>query len=460
MRKLPENTLKHNLLLLCNQTKSLYFLTVDDCYLKRKNVTIAIARELNRIYRIRIKLEMKIAYLMSRFPKVTETFVVNEIHELLKENIDVGIYPLKQESHSVVQPKAKSLMDRVYYSGVLNGAIIKANLLTLLKQPISYLTTLLSVIKCNISSLNFVVGAIGYFPKAVYLARLMQQHQITHIHAHFVNHPTLVAYIIHQLTGIGYSFTAHGSDLHKRQAMLKEKFESAKFAVMISNYNRDFFYRHTKLEPSDKLHIVRCGFDNDTFLPTVKESHSGPLQILCVASLREVKGHTYLLDAAKVLQERNLDFEMHFIGEGEERSALTEKVNTLQLSKQVFLHGAKTQAEILPFMQQADIFALASFKTKSGNREGIPVVLMEAMAMEVPIVASNVSGIPELVQDTVTGLLAEPQNGNDFAEKIIQTVTDKNATLERVSRAKHLVGNEFSLSNNAQKLIALFKRYA
>lgn len=403
---------------------------------------------------------MKIAYLMSRFPKVTETFVVNEIHELLRANIDVAIYPLKREKQPVVQPKAQSLMERVFYTPVINGAILKANFATLFAHPVKYLATLLRVIRCNLGSLNFLLGAIGYFPKAVYLAKLMKSHQVTHIHAHFVSHPTLVAYIINRLTDIPYSFTAHGSDLHKRQDMLKDKFANARFAIMISQYNQEFFYRHTQIAPSDKMHIVRCGFDNETFVSSRKAIPAGPAQIVCVASLREVKGHTYLLDAAAALRERNLDFTMHFIGDGEERETLQQKIEKLGLTKHVLLHGAKTQAEILPFLQQADVFTLASFKTKSGNREGIPVVLMEAMAMEIPIVASNVSGIPELVKDNLTGLLAEPQNGLDFAEKIIQTLTQQNETAARVANAKSLVSSEFSLQTNANKLIELFKHYS
>lgn len=199
---------------------------------------------------------MKIGYIMSRYPKLTETFIVNEISGLLNRGIEVNIYPLNKEHSSQVQPKAEALLPRVYFTKLISFAILKANLKLLFRNPYKYLVTLFQTLFANLSSLNFSLGVIAYYPKAVYLAELCKSHGITHLHAHFVNHPTMVAYVIHKLVGISFSFTAHGSDLHKRQAMLAEKYRCAKFCVMISKYNTNFFIDKSGIQRPQKLHLV------------------------------------------------------------------------------------------------------------------------------------------------------------------------------------------------------------
>jgi len=402
---------------------------------------------------------MKVAYLMSRYPKITETFILNEVLALADTGVEVSLFPLQREKASVVHPSALALMHKVTFTPFMSFRIAFAMLKVLFKQPIAFVKTLFNVIRFNFACPNFLLGAIAFFPKAVYLSTLFKQQGITHIHAHFANHPTMVAYVINQLSGIGYSFTAHGSDIHKRQHMLSEKFNAAKFAVMISQYNERFFYTHTGLLHNDKLQIVRCGVDTQLFTPKI-HTNNDITQILCVASLREVKGHCYLIEACAQLKSQAIPFHLTLIGDGPMRGALEAQINQLNLENEVTLLGAQPQQKILESLAISDVFTLTSFQTASGNREGIPVVIMEAMACGLPVVASDVSGIPELVNDGKTGLLCETQNPKSIAEKLSILCSDSETRRTMGMAGRAFVEQEFDLVKNAYKLAKLFKHYA
>lgn len=402
---------------------------------------------------------MKIGYIMSRFPKLTETFIVNEVSALLDKGIEANLYPINKESYTSIQPRAKALLPRVFFTPLFSSGIFFANLKFALRHPVKYFSVWLKVLFSNISSLNFLLGAVAYYPKAVYLSQLCVEHKITHLHAHFANHPTMIAYVINKLVGIPYSFTAHGSDLHKRQSMLAEKCRCAEFVVMISQYNIDFVGRKVGVSATKNMQLVRCGIDASQFVYHDKDGISQPVNILCVAALREVKGHKYLIEAASILKQRNVFFKMNFVGEGPKRDILEEMIAANGLEKEVLLCGGKTQDEVADLMRQADIFTLASYKTRSGNREGIPVVLMEAMATGTPVVASDVSGIPELVINEQTGLLAEPQNARDFADKLSLLIENSQLAHELTQKARQHVQQEFDLQGNVEKLVRLFNHY-
>ncbi|MFY8350754.1 glycosyltransferase [Pseudoalteromonas sp. SSM20] len=401
---------------------------------------------------------MKVAYLMSRYPKITETFILNEVMAIADNGIDVTLYPLQKEKASVVHPSALALMDKVTFTPFISFKIVAALLKVFFAQPITFLKTLFNVIRYNLVCSNFLLGAVAFFPKAVYLSTLFKKKGIEHIHAHFANHPAMVAYVIYQLSGIGYSFTAHGSDLHKRQQMLKEKFDAAEFAVMISKYNEDFFYQHTKIEKSHKLHIVRCGVDTESFRPK-SEKQEKVIKILCVASLREVKGHRYLIDACSLLKKRGISFRLTLIGDGPMRDNIESQIESLKLNEHVTLLGSQPQEVIQKNLAENDIFTLTSFQTSSGNREGIPVVIMEAMACGLPIVASNVSGIPELVEDGVSGLLCETQNPQSIADKLLELCNDDAKRRGMGIQGRKIVLEEFDLQKNANKLAKLFEKF-
>ena len=403
---------------------------------------------------------MKLAYIMSRFPKFSETFVLLEMLGLKNRGVEIQAFPLLREKQTVVHDEVQEIMPHVTYAPLLSPRVILANLWCLIRHPALYVRTLAEILRGTAGSLNFFLGGLGIFPKAVFFAQQAQQADVTHVHAHFATHPTVAALVVHRLTGIPFSFTAHGSDLHVEQKMLEKKIAAAKFAVMISKYNLEFALEHCGEKYRDKLHIVHCGICPDTFIPrdeSIKDERRPATRIICVATFREVKGHTYLVEACRHLAARKLDFSCHLIGDGPLRRAVNVKVAECGLQDQVILRGAMDRAAIAREMQQADIFVLPSVLASRGNREGIPVVLMEAMATGLPVVASRLSGIPERVKSGETGILVPPRDSQAIADALETLIRDAELRGRMGRKGRQKVIAEFDLEKNLDQLITLFQ---
>lgn len=403
---------------------------------------------------------LRVAYIMSRFPKLTETFILYEILALEEQGAQVELFPLLRASTKVMHPEAGPLVERAHFQPFLSWQILRAQLRFLRRNPRLYLRTLWAVLRGTWGSLNFFVGGLGIFPKSVYFAELVAAAGIRHIHAHFANHPTVAAFIINRLTGIPYSFTAHGSDLHVDRHMLCEKVEVAALVVTISNYNQALIREECSKESSNKVVVIHCGVDTQVFQPRPGVVRSmdagGPFSILCTGTLHEVKGQSYLVEACRLLDQRGIDFVCHLVGEGADQAMLTDQIGRAGLSNRVLLHGRRTREQIADLLATVDVVVAPSVPTKSGKREGIPVVLMEAMSSGVPVVASRISGIPELVEHGSSGLLAPPRDAKALAEALEQLHADP-VLRQRLGQAgRATVLREFDLATNAALLAQRF----
>lgn len=403
---------------------------------------------------------LKVAYIMSRFPKITETFILYEMLAMQQQGIQVEVYPLLREKAEVMHPEARQFVEAAHFQPFISLPIIRANLFFLLKKPRVYLKTLWDLLRANWGSFGFFTGALGIFPKAVLFAYQMKAEKIDHVHAHFASHPAAAGFIIRRLVEIPYSFTAHGSDLHRDRHMLREKVAEAAFVVPISDYNREIILAECQGNHKDKVTVIHCGVDTDVFQfrssETPYEKAENPFMILCIGTLHEVKGQAYLVDACRKLQDKGINFICHFVGDGPDMKALMTLADQAGLSEKVVFHGRQTRDEIARLLQDADVLATPSVPTRDGRREGIPVVLMEAMGSGVPVVASNLSGIPELVEDNVTGLLVQPRDATSLANALERYVTDQ-ALRRRLGQAgRERVVGDFDLKKNAAKLAKLF----
>ncbi|MBA2115405.1 glycosyltransferase family 4 protein [Bremerella alba] len=401
-----------------------------------------------------------VAYIMSRFPKLTETFVLYEIIAARRAGVPVEVYPLRREKCETMHNEAVPIVAQAHFTGWLSIAILLANLHYLLKMPGTYLGTWLTLIRANFGSFRYLAGAIFYFPKSVWMARDMKRRKVTHVHAHFCSHPAASAYIIHRLTGIPYSFTAHGTDLHCDRHMLFEKVADASSVIGISDYNRNLILEECGQQFSSKVHVIHCGVDTAKFLPRSTPSSfdlgSGPMVLLCIGTLHEVKGQTYLLQACAQLREMSFDVQCHFIGGGPDMEKLKTQCKELGIEKHVVFWGPRTRDEIVKHLSTADALVAPSVLTKSGQREGIPVVLMEAMASGVPCIGSNLSGIPELLGDNC-GLLPNPRDVPSIVESIKTLYRDVELRRQIAANGRARVEKDFNLVKNAESLIAEFQ---
>jgi glycosyltransferase involved in cell wall biosynthesis len=403
---------------------------------------------------------LKVAYIMSRFPKLTETFILYEMLAMRQKGLQVEVYPLLREHEAVMHPESAQFVNIAHFQPFMSLAIIRANLHFLWKKPLVYLKTLRDLLRANWGSFNFFTGVVGIFPKTVLFAFQMRADNVQHVHAHFASHPAAAAFIIHRLVGIPYSFTAHGSDLHRDRHMLREKVAEAAFVAAISEYNKNLIISECRGNHSQKVYVVHCGVDAEVFRArahkTPYEIGESPFMILCVGTLHEVKGQAYLVEACRQLQERGFNFECHFVGDGPDQKSLTELVEKAGLSDKVRFHGRLTRDEIAGLLLDTDALAAPSVPTRDGRREGIPVVLMEAMASGVPVIASQLSGIPELVIHESTGLLVPPRDATSLSDALERYIKDPELRHQLGRAGNEKVVEEFDLNKNAARLAQHF----
>jgi colanic acid/amylovoran biosynthesis glycosyltransferase len=395
-----------------------------------------------------------VAYMMSRFPKITETFILYEILELEAAGVRVEVFPLLREPATVIHPEAERLMPRVRFQPFLSRPILRANLRAAFRQPLRYFGALAEVLWGTRGSLNFAFGALGIFPKSVRMAEQMEELGVTHLHAHFANHPTLAALIIHRLTGLPFSFTAHGSDIHIDQTMFGAKLKAARFGVTVCRYNVDFLADRVGPWVRDRLRVVRCGVDLDAFRPA-PPSDEDRFAILCVGALREVKGHRHLIEACRLLAARGVGFECWLVGEGELQPVLEAQIRNAGLENRVRLLGPRTRPEVAELMRESSVVVLPSIIGRRGDREGVPVSLMEAMASGRPVVSSRQSGIPELVEDGESGILCRAGSPAALADALAKLAGDR-ALCRRMGEAgRRRIEGLYDLRRNARALAGM-----
>jgi len=400
--------------------------------------------------------DLKVGYIMSRFPKVSETFVLNEMVAVEAHGVPVEVYPLLRERQKTTHPEVSEWVQRAHFRSLLSPGLWAAHLYYLTRRPLTYLGTAAQALWKTAGSRKPFLGALGTFPKAVCFAREMTRDRVTHIHAHFATHPALAAWVIHRLTGIPYSFTAHGSDLHVNRRMLDVKVEEAAFAVTISEFNRNIIINECGEDARRKVKVVHCGVNPGYFMPRRVARDDGRYRLVCVASLEEVKGHRFLIEACRQLVAQGLDLQCDLVGEGPMREAVETQIREAGLEGRVRLVGAQPRPEVMNILSHADVAVLASHPTRDGKREGIPVALMEAMATGLPVVSTRISGIPELVESGVSGLLVPSGDARALAEAIAGLLADP-ALRVRMGRAgREKILREFDLESNTVHLLALF----
>jgi len=398
-----------------------------------------------------------VGYVMSRFPKLSETFILTEILALERRGVRVEVFPLLRERAAVMHPEAEPIVERAHYVPFLSGAVLASQLYWLRRSPRAYAGALRDVALGTWGSANFFVGAIGIFAKVAHAARLMQREDVVHVHCHFANHPAVAGLIVHRLTGLPYSFTAHGSDLHVERRMLDAKVAEAAFVATISEDNRRLIVAECEGRFADKVHVVRAGIDTSFFAPRRNGTPlDGALRVLCVGTLHEVKGQAHLVEACRLLAAEGVDVRCGLVGEGEDRPKLKDAVARAGLQGSVEFLGARTRPQVAAELARADVLVTPSVPTKQGKREGIPVVLMEAMSSGLAVVASDLSGIPELVRDGESGLLVAPGDARALAGALRALAEDPALRRRLGAAARGRVLREFDVDRSAGQLARRF----
>jgi colanic acid/amylovoran biosynthesis glycosyltransferase len=306
-------------------------------------------------------------------------------------------------------------------------------------------------------------SALKKFWMAGRISRQVLKRKIDHIHAHFAANNTKIARLVSNLTGIDYSFTAHAKDIWVKSTPpeIKSMIDSARFAVTICQYNKN--YLCSLAAAPEKIHMIFNGLDLSKFsYPTTGENkQNGRFEILAVGRLVPKKGFAVLIMACKILQNNSVNFICRIVGDGAERRYLEGLISSNHLSEVVILEGPCTQEVLIrQYLSNADIFVMPCIITANGNRDGIPTVILEAMAMGVPVVATSVAGIPEVVIDSQTGVLIEPDSAERLADAIVM-LTENNELRHRLGQnGSVLVRERFNREYNVKLLVRLFGKGA
>jgi len=404
------------------------------------------------------QLSGRVAYLVSSFPVLSETFVLYDALEMEKSGVSICIYPLLRRRPTVTHREVACLSAPVLDLPLITIQILVAQINFLFRQPGKYLRVLYEVLAGSFGSPRYFLGALVFFPKAVFFARDMEARGIDHIHAHFANHPATAAYIISRLTDIPFSFSARGSDLQKDQTMLKIKLEQAEFAIAVSEYIKAAMINTCGKAYEDKVHVVYGGVDTLRFTRphTGDQRHGAVIKIVCVARFEPVKGLDCLIDACQLLRKRGINFECQLLGEGLLRPAMEAKITRYQLDKEVILIGACSQEEVLLALTHADIAVLATVQTQQGECEGIPNVLKEAMAVGLPVVASDIGGIPELVENGKSGILVPPGDPVALSDALAILADSEQLRKQMGCNGRDKVVKDFNLQSSTRQRASLF----
>jgi colanic acid/amylovoran biosynthesis glycosyltransferase len=405
---------------------------------------------------------MRIAYLCNRYPAVSLTFILREVRALRQLGVDVQTFAIRRAfPEDLVSGADREEHARTY--AVLPpdpGALVRAHLTAAVLHPLRYLGTLGLALRLRPRGLRGAVWQGFYFVEAIVIWRECRRRGISHIHAQFANVATDVALLASHFGGgragdWSWSFTLHGPvefyDI--TQSRLPEKLRRARFVVCISDFARSQAMAFLGQEQWGKLHVVHCGVDPDVFRPvrhsngavSTREPH-----VLSVGRLIDLKGHALLLEAIAMARAEGVWARLTIVGDGSTRPALEARAAGLGLVDEVTFAGVVGQDEIAGFYADADIFCLASFA------EGVPVVLMEAMAMEIAVIATRIAGIPELVEDGVSGLVVAPGRADRLAAALRTLADDPvlRRAMGKAGRAK--VVAEFDVAKSGAQLRELF----
>ena len=399
----------------------------------------------------------KLAYIVSTWPRLSQTFVLTEVLALERRGVSLRIFSVKEPGSEPVHGDLRRVRAKATYLSLANHRkeVWRGNFATAFHHPLRYLKTLVRAL-----ALNPRWSFLQSFLQAGYVADLLSREAIAHVHAHFATAPASVAMVAHHLTGIPYSFTAHAKDIYfdTKPRLLRAKIKHSRAVVTISEYNRAYLVKLTQPRQSQKVHCVYNGMDLCIYSngSSSVEKPSVPT-IVTVARLIEKKGIGDLIRACHILRERGRTLRLEIIGKGPLRAALKTQVHLLDLQDIVRFRGALAQEAVRETYRQADIFALPCVISEDGDRDGIPTVLLEAMACGLPVVSTGVSGIPELVESGRDGILVEPRNPEMLADALDHLLSDEGLRKKLGQAASAKVASKFSVERSVTELLGLFQ---
>lgn len=369
---------------------------------------------------------MKLAYFVNQYPKVSHSFIRREILALEKLGYEVERFALRTDPEELVDPLDQSeLIKTRYLLKEKPDKILAAVFLALTTAPGLFLKGFKTAVTMGRRSERGLVMHLIYFIEACLLVRWQKFSAISHIHAHFGTNSTTVVMLAHLLGGAGYSFTVHGPEEFDKPEFihLAEKIKHCRFVVAISSFGRSQLFRWIPATEWPKVKVVHCGLDTGFFENDYQPTPSQTRQLLCVGRLCEQKGQLLLLEALKILRDRGVNFNLIFAGDGPMRKQVEERIANYRLDS-IEITGWISSERIKELLIASKGMVLPSFA------EGLPVVIMETLALRRPVVSTYVAGIPELIRNGENGWLVPPSDVEALAAALHELLESPDATLQ------------------------------
>jgi colanic acid/amylovoran biosynthesis glycosyltransferase len=401
-----------------------------------------------------------IAYVCSRFPVLREAFIIREVLALERAGVDVRVYSLKRPATDLANQDLDSIRTQPYYSAhFLSAALIRDNLATFLRMPLRYLAAPFAAAWRFRRYPVQAVKCLALFPKMIHYGRQMRRDGVAGINACWASLPTLQAYTAQRFFALPYAMTCRAWDIFvpMNQMDLAVKVGAAAL-VRTNNDSGAEFMRRFCSTSSDEAKIRRVYNPFDVAAVRPREAlPAGPVTITSGGSLVEQKGLTYLLDALALLVKEGLNYRLQLVGEGAERDALEQQARQLGIAERVEIMGTLPNNVFLERMRASHAFILPSVPATSGCMDGIPNVLIESMALGVPVISTSISGIPELIEDGVCGLLVPPRDSTALAAAMRLLLEDRELQQSFSAAGRTKVETLFEMSRNADELIEVYR---
>jgi glycosyltransferase involved in cell wall biosynthesis len=398
---------------------------------------------------------VRLAYFTNTYPRATDTFIRREVLGLRKRGFEVFTYSVNKASAN------HDVDDEVISEKTNTKFILPTNIIALLletmslmfKSPRRFFSAVAVAFKTAKPGLKGALLQIAYFLEAVALIQMLKKDKVEHIHNHFGDNSGNVTLFASLLSNIPFSISIHGPHVFfdAKDWALAEKARRAAFFACIGHFCKSQLMLYTDIKSWDKFHIIRCGIDPQKF--AYRRPSRKAKQLLYVGRLDAEKGVPILFSSLQLLNEQHYEVELVLLGDGADRAYLENLARELNIQNQVIFKGFVNQSTIAKCLYDCDIFVLPSFA------EGIPVSFMEAMCVGVPVVATNVGGVSELVKNRETGLIVHASDKTGLANAIAEYIDNDDLCL-RVSEAGHaFVIREFNIEDQVDKLADLFNTY-
>lgn len=399
------------------------------------------------------------AYLIGSFPVPSQRFILREVLAVRALGAEVDVYAVRHLAADWLDEREREVLTTVRaIPAVLSWPSLRAHAHFLRRHPRRYAATLGAMLRMPRRRWYLVFRLVDGFLRAPWVARSVQASSgPPHLHAHFALRATELAMAVAGLTAGSYSFTAHAYDIYREPSGLEHKIRGARFVVTCTGANVKYLRALCPEVPPERIRLVYHGLEAGPG-PAVRapRRETAPPLVLTAGRLIRKKGFDVFIAACAELARRGVAFRAAIVGDGPLRTQLEGQIRSAHLTDRIHLLGWRSYRDLVTLYQEAAVFALPSRIAEDGDRDGIPNVLIEALQYRVPVVATAVSAIPEVVRNGETGWLVGPNDPAALAEGLATALGDPASAQVLASAGRDFVNREFDAARNAARLLAMF----